>query len=53
MEQYIVEVLEASTAFHASRQQAVDKAIERINELRQGNFLGGANIKYLLKEGRQ
>ena len=53
LEQYIVETLEASSATDASRQGAIDYAIERMHELRKGNFLNGANIKDLINEGRK
>ncbi len=53
LEQYIVEKLEASSTIDASGRQAVGDAIERLTELRKGNFLGGANIKDLINEGRK
>ncbi len=53
LEQYIVETLEASSALDASKRQAVGDAIERLTELRKGNFLAGANIKDLINEGRK
>ena len=53
LEQYIVEQLEATNAFTPSEQSAVDRAVENIRQRRKGNFLGGANIKDLITEGRK
>ena len=53
LEQYIVETLEASSAIDTSKQQGINEAIDRINELRHGNYLGGANMKDMINTGRK